>query len=86
MTDTEPDTESAAATKAQWGPTVDSPTCDGCRVCVDFCQNGVYAYVDGKARVVDRGACVLGCSYCATLCERGAISFPPLQQFRRRPA
>jgi NAD-dependent dihydropyrimidine dehydrogenase PreA subunit len=75
---------SAGAATPVWGPTVDAEACDGCRTCVDFCHNHVYAFEGGKAVVVERGACVVGCSYCASLCEKGAITFPPLEQFRRK--
>jgi NAD-dependent dihydropyrimidine dehydrogenase PreA subunit len=67
-----------------WGPTIDEAACrDGCRTCLDFCQNGVYAWADGKARVVQRTACIVGCSYCAGLCESGAITFPSLEDLGR---
>lgn len=70
--------------KIDWGPTIDETACrDGCRTCLDFCQNGVYDSVDGRLRVVQRTACVVGCSHCATLCEAGAISFPALDDLRR---
>ena len=65
--------------KIDWGPTIDQATCrDGCRVCLDFWQQGVYDWVDDRVRVGQRTACVVGCSHCATLCEAGAISFPSL--------
>ena len=54
----------------------------GCRTCLEFCQNGVYALVDGRVRVVQRTACVAGCSHCSTLCEAGALSFPSLDDLR----
>ena len=67
----------------EWGPTIDAIACDGCRICVDFCHMGVFAFVDGKALVAQRNACVPGCSHCAGLCQRGAISFPSLEEIRR---
>lgn len=67
----------------EWGPTIDDAACrDGCRACLDFCQNGVYSWVEGRVRVVQRTACVVGCSHCATLCEVGALSFPSLEELR----
>ena len=67
----------------EWGPTIDeSACCDGCRVCLDFCQNGVYDWVDGRVRVVQRTACVPGCSHCSTLCGAGALRFPSLDELR----
>ena len=76
--------DGAPREKIDWGPTIDETACrDGCRTCLDFCQNGVYDSVDGRLRVVQRTACVVGCSHCATLCEAGAISFPSLDDLRR---
>lgn len=67
----------------EWGPTIDDDACmAGCTTCLDFCQNGVYALVDGHVSVVRRAACVAGCSHCATLCEAGALSFPSLADLR----
>jgi NAD-dependent dihydropyrimidine dehydrogenase PreA subunit len=66
-----------------WGPTLDDAKCDGCRTCVDFCHQDVWDFVDGKARVAHKSACVAGCSHCATLCEQGAISFPSIDDLRR---
>jgi NAD-dependent dihydropyrimidine dehydrogenase PreA subunit len=67
-----------------WGPTIDETACrDGCRVCLDFCQNGVYDWVDSRVRVMQRTACVVGCSHCATLCEAQAITFPSIEDLRK---
>ncbi len=67
----------------EWGPTLDESACrQGCRTCLDFCQNGVYEWVDGRVRVARRSACVPGCSHCATLCESGALTFPSLDDLR----
>jgi NAD-dependent dihydropyrimidine dehydrogenase PreA subunit len=67
-----------------WGPTIEEAACrDGCRTCLDFCQNGVYAWVDGKTCVVQRTACIVGCSHCASLCKSGAIAFPSLEDLRK---
>jgi NAD-dependent dihydropyrimidine dehydrogenase PreA subunit len=66
-----------------WGPTLDESACrEGCSTCIDFCQNGVYDWVDGRVRVVQRDACMEGCSHCATLCEAGALTFPSLEELR----
>lgn len=67
----------------EWGPTIDESACrDGCRVCLDFCQSGVYDWVDDRVRVVRRTACVPGCSHCSTLCEARALRFPSLDELR----
>ncbi len=69
--------------KVDWGPTVDPELCTGCRACVDFCHQDVWGFEDGKAVVLVKANCVVGCSHCATLCEPGAISFPTLEDLRR---
>ena len=51
----------------------DVEKCTGCRMCVTVCPHGVFEMVDGRARVVDRGAC-MECGACQRNCEFGAIS------------
>jgi NAD-dependent dihydropyrimidine dehydrogenase PreA subunit len=65
-----------------WGPAIEAAACTDCGACLDFCQNGVYEKVDGRVVVAQRGACVPGCSHCATLCEAGALTFPSLGELR----
>jgi NAD-dependent dihydropyrimidine dehydrogenase PreA subunit len=65
-----------------WGPTIDEAACTGCRVCLDFCQFGVYEMVDGLVRVKAKASCIEGCSHCASMCEAGALSFPTLEELR----
>ena len=72
-----------AREEIDWGPTIDDAACrDGCRVCLDFCQQGVYDLVDGTVRVVRRTACIVGCSHSAGLREASAIAFPSLEDLR----
>ena len=66
-----------------WGPTIDSEACDGCRACLEFCQQGVYGFSEGKVEVVKQDACMPGCSHCTGLCEKAAITFPSLEDYRR---
>ena len=76
---------SATDTRPQefvWGPTIDEAACTDCGACIDFCQNGVYEWVEGHVKVAQRGSCVAGCSHCATLCEAGALTFPSLDELR----
>jgi len=35
-----------------WGPTIDEAACTDCKVCLEFCQQGVYAMIDDHVRVV----------------------------------
>jgi NAD-dependent dihydropyrimidine dehydrogenase PreA subunit len=52
-------------------------------VCLDFCKQDVYDLADGRVRVVQRTACMVGCSQCAGLCEAGALVFPSLEDLRK---
>lgn len=64
--------------KIPWFPTVNAEKCNGCRVCFEFCQQGVYTWDEEKnvAQVTNPFHCVVGCSHCTTLCPPQAISFP----------
>ncbi len=66
--------------KIPWYPSVASEKCNGCKVCFDFCPNGVYAWDDkgGLAVVREPFRCTVGCNGCEGLCAQGAISFPDL--------
>jgi ferredoxin len=46
--------------------------CNGCGMCVAVCPHAVFAMVDKRAALVDRGAC-MECGACAKNCEQGAI-------------
>jgi NAD-dependent dihydropyrimidine dehydrogenase PreA subunit len=60
-----------------WYPTVNEDLCNGCNACLKLCSVGALAPTDdGKVRVSDPFACVVGCSSCANLCKPGAIVFP----------
>jgi len=66
--------------KIPWYPSVDEDKCNGCRICFQFCQQGVYTW-DEKNNIakVDRPFnCVVGCNGCENLCAIGAISFPEI--------
>lgn len=67
--------------KIPWFPSVETETCNGCRVCLEYCSYGVYGWDEEKKTVrVDRPyACIVGCSGCRGLCPAGAISFPELE-------
>jgi NAD-dependent dihydropyrimidine dehydrogenase PreA subunit len=61
-----------------WFPTVDEDACDGCGVCLRLCSAKALAPTgNGKVRVADPAACVVGCSSCAAVCKPKAIIFPP---------
>lgn len=66
--------------KIPWYPSIDEEKCDGCRVCFQFCQHGVYTW-DEKSNIIkvtQPFQCVVGCNGCQSLCVQGAISFPDL--------
>ena len=51
----------------------DENACVGCGVCQAVCPHGVFAVVDGVARMTDRDLC-MECGACARNCAPGAIS------------
>lgn len=55
---------------------LDVKKCNGCRQCTLVCPHAVFALVDNRARIVDKGAC-MECGACALNCAQGAISLQP---------
>ena len=51
---------------------LDRERCNGCGMCVDVCPHGVFAMIEKRAALIDRGAC-MECGACALNCEREAI-------------
>ena len=52
---------------------LDAEKCTGCRRCVEVCPHGVFEMRDGRAAIVDRGACI-ECGACQLNCAFGALS------------
>lgn len=52
---------------------LDVEKCTGCRRCVEVCPHGVFEMRDGRAAIVDRGAC-MECGACQRNCAFGALS------------
>lgn len=55
---------------------LDESLCNGCGLCVAVCPRAVFAMIEKRAALVDRGAC-LECGACALNCVPGAISVDP---------
>jgi NAD-dependent dihydropyrimidine dehydrogenase PreA subunit len=51
---------------------LDETRCNGCGLCVRVCPHAVFALVDKRAVLADRGACI-ECGACAKNCELQAI-------------
>jgi NAD-dependent dihydropyrimidine dehydrogenase PreA subunit len=68
--------------KIPWFPTIDTSKCDGCGACFKFCHTHVYDWDEERQRplITNPFSCVLGCSGCQPICERGAIFFPDLEE------
>ncbi len=52
---------------------LDPTRCDGCRMCLRVCPQGVFTFVDKRAEIADRDAC-MECGACALNCEAGALT------------
>jgi ferredoxin len=52
---------------------LDVSRCTGCRVCTLVCPHAVLEMADGRARIVDRDAC-MECGACVTNCASEALS------------
>ncbi len=65
-----------------WFPKVEESRCEGCSSCVEFCTQNVFAFQDGKSKVVRPYNCVVGMSSCRGFCPDRAISFPSRPQLR----
>lgn len=68
--------------KINWFPTIDPKKCVKCGICMN-CVKNVYDWTENNAKVVRPLQCVIGCSTCANLCMRNAITFPNIQQMRK---
>lgn len=63
---------------------IDEEKCNGCGLCVDACNEGALAIVDGKAKLMREDYCD-GLGNCLPVCPEDAISFeereaPPFQE------
>ncbi len=67
-----------------WYPSIDQGKCNGCQICFQFCQHGVYQWDEenNNAKVIQPFQCVVGCTGCQPLCPLGAISFPDIDSIQ----
>jgi ferredoxin len=54
----------------------DVAKCTGCGQCAMVCPRGVFVMEDGRARLVDRDACI-ECGACSLNCDFAAIEVRP---------
>jgi NAD-dependent dihydropyrimidine dehydrogenase PreA subunit len=61
-----------------WFPTIDADRCDGCALCVLTCSNDVFRWVrsEGRPKVANPKKCMVGCTTCARVCPKDALTFP----------
>jgi len=64
----------------RWFPTIDREKCTRCGVCVEFCHQKVFSWVDGDPSVSNPYGCIVGCTGCEGKCESKAISFPSMRK------
>ena len=75
-----------------WFPTVSAALCNGCGQCLEVCPKDVFRRTgDGKVAVQEPFLCIVGCCFCKSACDPGAILMPQkemLDAFRhgQRPA
>jgi len=60
-----------------WFPVVSPDLCNGCLKCIEVCPKEVFEVnEDGTVDVVEPFLCIVGCCFCKSACEPGAILMP----------
>jgi ferredoxin len=60
-----------------WFPTVAAELCNGCGKCLEVCPKDVFRQAaDDKVTVVEPFLCIVGCCFCKSACDPGAIHMP----------
>jgi NAD-dependent dihydropyrimidine dehydrogenase PreA subunit len=69
-----------------WYPTVDAERCIGCRECIQFCHDTVYAFDEDtvKVYVEQPWHCQVYCQSCTYACDNEAITFPDRREVKAR--
>lgn len=67
-----------------WYPTVDAEKCVGCRECIKFCHDDVYAFDEATRKVYVKNPwhCQVYCQSCTHACNKDAISFPDRREVK----
>lgn len=69
-----------------WFPTIDAEKCVGCKECVKFCHDDVYAFDEEakKVYVAHPWHCQVYCQSCTHACNKDAITFPDRREVKAR--
>ncbi len=69
-----------------WFPTIDAEKCVGCKECMNFCHDTVYAFDESEQKVFvkDKWHCQIYCQSCTHACPNEAISFPDRSEIKAR--
>ncbi len=69
-----------------WFPTVNAEKCVGCKECIKFCHDTVYAFNEEtrKVYVANPWHCQVYCQSCTHACNKDAIEFPDRREVKAR--
>ena len=67
-----------------WYPTIDAEKCVGCRECIQFCHDTVYAFDEESKKVYVENPwhCQVYCQSCTHACNKDAIAFPDRREVK----
>lgn len=69
-----------------WYPRIDAEECAGCKKCMEFCQDSVYAYDEQtrKVYVANPWHCQVYCQSCTHACPKDCITFIDRREVKAR--